>query len=209
MTEPDFTPQGEKLRERTIYLQIDDAKHNWAHSHLCEGMMRAQAQVSELIDPPEPYPPWAPLFDVETCPDWALPWLAQVVGVRLIGGLDAQGQRDFISGMAFSRRGSPDSIRTLIQSQLAGSKLVWFRERDNGDPYRLEAIVRTSEVVTSVAAITKLVIAYQKPGGIIFLLRDVETWDYQEMTTEFVGLDYDDIPATYPKYRDLSGGPLT
>jgi len=207
--DPDFTPQGEKLRERTVYLQEDDAQYNYAHSHLCEGMMRAQAQISELIDPPEPYPPWGPLFDVSVCPAWALPWLAQVVGVRLITGLDEQGQRDFIDGMAFSRRGAPDSIRTLIQSQLSGSKLVWFRERDAGDPYRLEAIVKTSEVTTSVAAIKALVIAHQKPGGIIFNLRDVDTWDYQEMTTEFVGQKYMHVAATYATYRALSGGPYS
>jgi Phage tail protein (Tail_P2_I) len=208
MTDPDFTPMGARLRERTIHLQPDDAKYNYAHSHLCEGMMRGQAQVAQLVDPSEPYPPWSPLFNVELCPDWALPWLAQVVGVRMIGGLDAQGQRDFIRDLAFARRGSPKAIRTLIASQLSGGKMVWFRERDNGDPYRLEAIVRESEVITSVQEIQDLVIAHQKPGGIIFVLRTTTTWDYQEMTTDYVGRTYADIPGDYPKYSDLTGGPL-
>jgi P2-related tail formation protein len=207
LSEPDFTPLGERLRERTQYLQEDDAQYNYAHSHLCEGMMRAMAQTAELVDPPDPYPPWAPLFNVDICPAWALPWLAQVVGVRLPGGMSEVDQRNYIKGLSYLKRGTPDAILAAVRTQLTGTQTVWLRERDDGNAYRIEIIVRTVELRTTLQAVIDAV-KLQKPAGIVMSVRASDTWDYQEMTSDYIGKKYKDLPTTYPKYSDLTGGPL-
>lgn len=207
MPPPDFTRLGQRLRDRTSYLQEDDAKYDYAHGHLCEALMRPLAQTAELVDPEDPWPPWAPLFNIDICPDWAIPWLAQLVGVRFPKSLTADDARHYIRGMAFLTRGSPSSIMAAAQTQLTGSQLVWLRERDAGDPYRLELIVRASELKTDLQAVIDTVMPV-KPAGLILSIRVSDTWDYQQMTTEYVGQTYDDMKDDYLTYADLSGGPL-
>src|SRR5262245_2084216 len=131
---------GERLKERTQPLAPDDELYDYAHAKLCEGMMLPFEQLAELVDPPDPYIPWEPLFDVDLCPEWALPWLGQLVGVRLPAGLTEQQKRDVIKALGGFGRGGPKAIIDAIKITLTGSKTVTLRERDDGDPYKLEVV---------------------------------------------------------------------
>jgi hypothetical protein len=135
---------GERLEERTQPLQPNDEQYGWAHAILCETLAQPFLQVAELIDPPDPYPPWGPLFDLAACPGWALPWLAQAVGVRLPTGLSEDQQRSFIGEASGHRVGTADAMRaaanlTLVSSKPPAPPTMWFRER-NGSAYRLEVV---------------------------------------------------------------------
>ena len=77
MSTPELSPWGERLRERTEPLAPDDAEHGYAHAHLSGAMAEALERVAEIYDPEEGLP-GSPLLDVDRCPDWALPWLAQL-----------------------------------------------------------------------------------------------------------------------------------
>lgn len=203
---PPYSDLGDRLRERTQPLAPDDDQWDYAHAKLCEGMMLAFAQLAELVDPPDPYVPWEPLFDVNLCPGWALPWLAQLVGTRVPAGLSDDDARTFIKELGSFKRGSPAAIRAAAQFALTGTKTVYFRERDAGDAYRLEVVTLASE--TPDPALVLQYILTQKPAGIVLAGRTTVGWDYEAMTTYFTGKKYSQIAAEFPTYADLTGGGL-
>ncbi len=200
MAAPVLSSLGERLRERTQELAPDDHLYDYAHAHLCEGMMLPFLQVAEIIDPPDPYQPWEILFDADLCPVWALPWLGQIVGVRIPKNWSEQDQRDLLKGLGGFKRGSPGAIRSAIKLTLTGNKTVIFRERDAGEAYRLEIVTDESE--TPDLEKTRQAIAATLPAGILLVARTVVGWDYQGMQT--AGGTYAQQSLDYISYANLS-----
>lgn len=199
MTQPDLTPLAERLRDRTSPLAPDDELYDYAHALLCGALGKALEQVGEVFDPPGDVPPGAPLLDVDLCPDWALPWLAQIVGVSVPSGATADQARALIRDVAGWQRGTPAALRAATQAFLTGSKTVVFRERDGGDPYALEVVTLTSE--TPDPARTLAALLAQKPGGLVLRYRQVDVWDYQSMTD--AGGTYATQSSQYRDYTNL------
>jgi hypothetical protein len=167
-------------------------------------MMRGWAQVAEVVDPPDPYPPWSPLFYVDICPDWALPWLAQLVGISLPASLTPDQARIVIKQLAQLQRGSPKAIEAVLGLYLTGSKSVYFRERD-GDPYILEIVTLASETPDEDQILSAILL--QKPGGILLHYRTTAGWDHQALADEHDL--HSELGTLYPTHRDLKRGPLT
>jgi hypothetical protein len=203
MSEPTHTPLGARLRERTQPLAPDDELYGYAHAHLCEALGRMLEQVAEVFDPEGDVPPFAPILDVELCPSWALPWLAQLVGVVLPYGVDDDVARELIDNVAGFNRGTPAALRAAAGIYLTGDKTVYFRERDPtgaDPPYTLEVVTVASETPDPNAVRAALLL--QKPGGIVLNYRTVAGWDYQAMTTE--GGLYSALAARFTSYRRMS-----
>ena len=196
---PAVSPLGQRLADRTAPLAPEDGAHGWAHLVLCEGMMRGLQRVADIYDPPDPIPPGAPLLDPELCPDWALPWLAQLTGARIPDGTSPEDARTVISSVSGWKRGTPDALRAAAGLALTGTKTVYFRERDAGDAYRLEVVTLTSE--TPDPAQVQALLLSQKPGGIVLGYRTTDAWDYEQMTTE--GGTYLVVKGRYYTYADL------
>src|SRR5690606_15318694 len=55
---------------------------------------------------------------IETCDDWAVPYLADLVGARLVSARDRRGRRiDVANAIYFRRRkGTPDALDTLVRA---------------------------------------------------------------------------------------------
>jgi hypothetical protein len=201
--EPVHTSLGARLRERTQPLAPNDELYGYAHAHLCEALARMLEQVGDVFDPEGDVPPLAPILDVELCPDWALPWLAQLVGVVLPAGVDPDDARTLIADVAGFARGTPESLRAAAGLFLTGDKTVMFRERDPtgaDPPYTLEVVTVASETPDP-AAVLRALLA-QKPGGIVLNYRTVAGWDYQQMTTE--GGPYSALKTRFTTYRRMS-----
>lgn len=199
MPVPDLTPLGARLQARTQPLAPDDELNNYAHALLCEALSKAVEQVAELFDPEGDVPPGAPLLDVELCPDWALPWLAQIVGVTLPAGVSPDDARVLIADVAGWDRGTPDALRAAAGFYLTDTKTVYFRERYGGNAYALQVVTLTSETPDQ-SAVLKALLA-QKPGGIVLDYHTVTGWDYTEMTT--AGGVYTTLATHYATYNDL------
>jgi hypothetical protein len=150
---PVHTPLGERLRERTEQLQSKevDKQFGYAHGYLAEAMMRPFEQIATVVDPPDPYVPWEPIFNVDICPDWALPWLAQCVGVKLPASVTPAQARELIKGLGFMKRGTTAAIEAAGAPLLKPGVVhnVYFRERDGGDAYRLEIVVNEESLPES------------------------------------------------------------
>jgi hypothetical protein len=204
MAAPVLSPLGERLRERTAPLAPNDADYGYAHAHLCEGMMLPMQQVALLVDPPDPYQPWETLFDPDLCPAFALPWLGQVVGVRVSRQMSEADQRAMIKGLGGSKVGSPPRIRAAVELTVEpdadGLKHIYFRERDGGDAYALEVVTDANH--TPDPAATERAVIAQLPAGIILRVRTVVGWDYQAMTAR--GGTYAEQTADFTTYANLA-----
>lgn len=205
MAAPQMSRWGARLQERTQPLQPDDAQYSYAHAILCETLAQPYLQVCEIIDPPDPLPPWAPLFSIVLCPDWALPWLAQLVGTQLPQGLTPAQQRNFIMVFAGHTTGTVASMTAAARTALVSSNppapaTLWFRERD-GSPYRLEVVTLTGETPDPAALLRALTAA--KPGAILLEVRQVAGWDYQQMVTDEGAAKYSGLKVKYVTYRGL------
>lgn len=203
--EPEHSRWGARLRERTQPLQPDDENYGWAHATLCETMAQSFLQVAELIDPPDPWPPWGPLFDLAVCPPWALPWLAQAVGIDLPTGIDPDQARTIIQDAAGHNVGTVKAMKaaimlTLVESDPGVPPEIVIRERDGGNAYQLEIV--TWDKNTPDPALTQQAIIAAKPGALVLRYRDSEGWDYQLMTDE--GGTYATQSTTYTSYANLT-----
>jgi hypothetical protein len=200
---PDLVSIAERLRDRTAPLAPDDDAHGYAHAYLCGSLGAIFAEVAEVFDPEGDTPPLAPLLDPTLCPAWALPWLAQMVGIVLPDGLSEADARTVISEVAGFKRGTRQAMEAAAKLYLTGDRTVYFRERDPSGadpPYTLEVVTFATETPDSAAVLRALVAA--KPGGIVLNYRMTTGWDYQQMTTE--GGAYSTLPAKFSSYRKMS-----
>jgi Phage tail protein (Tail_P2_I) len=205
---------GEQLREATSQLAPDDDQHSDAHAKLCDALGMPFEQLAELLSPPDPYPPWGPLFDVNICPAWALPWLAQVVGLNLPIGLSEADSRTFIKDISSHKRGTKASMQAVLNFYLTGTKTAYVRERDPdaADPaYSMEIVTLNDEIPPSdLAGTTTLVkdaLMALKPAGIVLNYNSVPAWDWQQVHTDYATWDAASAPySTWDKFAGKQTG---
>jgi hypothetical protein len=192
--EPTLAPIAERLRERTQPLAPNDEEYGYAHAYLCE--------VGEVFDPDGDIPPMAPLLDPDLCPDWALGWLAQMVGVALPAGVSPADARTIIRKVSGFQRGTRAALAAAAGLYLTGGKTVYFRERDQtaaDPPYSLQIVTLVSE--TPDPAATLAAILRQKPGGIVLDYHTIVGWDYLQMSASYA--TYAALPPKFATYSDL------
>lgn len=119
----------------------------------------------DVIEAPKRYQGWGSLMDVSTTPEWALPWLAQFVGVRTITGLDDASQRIRIRSAAGFSRGTPSSIIAAARQYLTGQRKVELYERE-GSPWKFR--LRTYSSETPFPEKVRAAVESLKPAGIVF-----------------------------------------
>lgn len=124
---------------------------------------------------------WGQLFDVNTCPTFALHWLAQFAGVVFpIGSTDAQ-MRELILSQSNTQRGTAATLIATLKFFLTGTQYVKLYER-YPDPYSFKIICEASQMpggaggATALLAYAALVAA--KPAGLLmsFIVQSGLTW---------------------------------
>jgi hypothetical protein len=196
---PDHSPFGERLRERTQPLALDDESYGFAHAYLSEALSRPYLEVQEVFDPEGDVPPVAPLLDIDLCPDWALPWLAQLIGAAIPVGMPPETARELIRNVAGFRRGTPAAITAAASFFLTGSKTVFFNERFANDAYRLGIVTLAAE--TPNPAQVQAAILAQKPGGIVLSYSAIAGQTYRAVLTEVDS--YREMRSEWATYRDV------
>jgi hypothetical protein len=131
---------------------------------------------------------------------WALPWVAQLVGVRLPANIGPDEARVLITEARGFQRGTRESIYAAASYWLTGEKTMYFRERDAGDPYALEVVTLDSETPDPAAVLDALIA--QKPAGLILRYRQVTGWDYEELT--LTGDTYVVVATDFATYATLT-----
>lgn len=142
---------------------------------------------------------WSLLVDIDRCPDIALPWLAQLVGIKTrdITGLTADQQRQQIRDLGNWKRGTIPAIRAAVLPYLTGTQTIIIRERFDGSandaPYNIQVITYASE--TSDAVKVEAAIRAQKAAGLVLSYVNSMGQDLQSVKVGFATLQ--DVKSTY------------
>ncbi len=108
-------------------------------------------------------PGYSILIDINRCPDYALPWLAQFVGAKLTVGLPPDQQREQIRGLGNWKRGTVAAMQAAPLPYLTGSQTVVIHERDTS-PYHFLVYTLSSETPDQNKVLQALL--SQKPAGL-------------------------------------------
>jgi len=171
-------------------LALWDPDYQWSLLILQNAIGQMFQLIEDWVRDTAAGPGWSLLLDVNRCPDEALSWLAQFVGVRLLPGSTPDEQRARIASTDGFKRGTRAAMIGAAQATLTGGKTVIFRERDGanmGHPsspdYAYCLTVITYVAQTPDATATKNALLAQKPGGIVLDYHTNTGQDWQTVKT--------------------------
>jgi hypothetical protein len=209
---------GDELYAAMEPLAYADHEHGWTLAHLCEGIGRMRQSISDLVRDSDEGPGWSAPLDVDRAPGAGaetdfLPFLAQLVGVRGIEGLDDAQRRAAIRERGAFRRGTPAAILSYATRFTDGTPgAVTLRERYDprlgigvDAPYHGQVRIKRSRLLAGIdeADLRARVLA-RVPAGLIFDVEITDDLDYDDVLTGFD--DYDDLETRATDYDDLLSG---
>lgn len=108
----ELTPDtyAERLYDMLAPLAARDSEVEWALLTLCNSIGIPFQLVEDLVRDTPDGVGWSTLLDLERCPDEALPWLAQFVGVRVLPNSTPEDQRARIASTDGFKRGTRDAL---------------------------------------------------------------------------------------------------
>lgn len=215
MTRPVVGSVAEEIYSGQVAFQVGDEARGWVLLHLCEALGMQQQVVHDIaVDTEDDHAAWSVIWNVERCPEWALPWLGMVRGVRFPQWITSvETKRQWIREVAGQKRGRPASLVEAVAATLTGSKTVVLRERyraedpDELDPdtaYHIQ--VRTRSAETPDPAFTARVAEAAKLGGLLLDYEAVDGQDWQQVVDTHA--TWVDLAAAYPTWQDVVDEPI-
>lgn len=205
MSAPVLDTVAADLYQRLQPLAYADDANGYALAYLSDALGAMFQPLSDLVRDTPDGPGWSPIVDVDRAPIYALGYLAQFVGVRLLQGLSDSDQRSRVRSTDGMRRGSIAAFAAAALPHLTGGRHVIVRERFKPtDPlvdhaYHVQVITFTSETPDSAVVLAALLT--QKPGGLV-LHYDVEDGqDFEQVRETYA--TFDDVRTTYTTLDDL------
>jgi len=203
LVDPPSTLTPDSFAER-LYVSLaplaqQDASYGWSLLILCNAIGLMFQDVEDLVRDSPDGPGYSELLDLDRCPSWALPWLGQLVGVRLLPGASDAENRARIASTDGWKRGTPAALEAAIKATLTGSQSVVIRERDPAGadpPYTLT--VRTLVAETPDSAATLSAALSQKPAGLVLNYTTVTGQDYAGLKSKCA--TYAAMTTKYPSY---------
>lgn len=154
-----------------------------------EGLSEGFNEVDNFIRDTDAGIGWSGLVDLVRTPNYALPWIAQIVGSSTVDGLSDADQRAHIAARSNQLRGTRQSFIDAAKLHLTGTKTILFQERVGGNPYALGVVTYDSETPNPATTLADLIA--QKPAGIILT--------YQHLA----GQTWTPVKATYATWQDV------
>jgi hypothetical protein len=205
MARPVVSQAAESLYAILLPVAFADEQLDWPLLRYCETLAGTLQEVNDYTASENGYPPWSVIVDVDRAPFKALPWLGQLVGlrmpVRLVTETDAQYEtriRDYIRQPPGFRRGTPSDLIEAAQLHLTGTKTVILRERYGG-AYRLEILTKAGETPNSDYVLRALLA--RKPAGLVLTYTLLAGQDYQILYTDHA--TYQIMFTTYVSYQGV------
>lgn len=98
----------------------DDEAQDFALRKFCEALCAPMQPAYDLVREREGSAGWAIVFDADNCPAYALPYLAQFVGVQIVPEMSEEQIRAEIRQPTGWRRGQPESLQIATRRTLTG-----------------------------------------------------------------------------------------
>lgn len=202
MPAPTLGSVGAELLGQTETLAYDDENNGYIFHHLCEAIGRMWQDVADLTEEDDDgNPGWSALVDVSRTPAYALPWLAQVAGVRLTQGGSEAVHREEVERADGQKRGRPSAILRAAKRNLTGTQTVFMFERDNDSAWQLRVATLTSE--TPDPGQTEEDIRKAVPIGIVLTYETVAIADNTYDTLWLTHDDYDQVEDVFDDYDEV------
>lgn len=198
MARPVTAALTDEVYDALLHLSDGDEENGWMALHLVAATTEQLAPLDDIArDDDQGRPGWWSVLDVDACPLFALPWLAQFIGAVCSDGLSAADLRMCIRDASGRRRGTPAAMRTAIGATLTGTRAVVLTERFGG-AYRLKVQTYVSE--TPDQAATLAAILSQKPAGLVLTYEVLAgaTWDQALGTWDAQTLTWDQYTTVVP-----------
>ena len=203
MARPVVSSTTERFHELLGPLRVPDPERDWPLLKYITPAGEQLHLLNVLIeDKDDGEPGWAILFDPDRAPAYALDFTAQMVGVRLLFGLDEESQRLRIKETAGQKRGTPAAIRGAMRQKLTGTRTTQIFERYQGDAYALRVRTFAAETPDSAAVLTAVL--EQKPAGIVLTYDVSDGQTVAELTAS--GLTVAQVTTEYPTVNDVKYG---
>ena len=182
MSAPEASPAALAIYEglEPAFSQADP-DNDYVVLKMCMALVAGKLDLlwSYLIDDVTNLPAWSMIFDPETAPESALPYLAQFSGAVLTPEMDEEARRKAIQVPEAFSRGRLASLEAVAKRRLTGTKAVVVTERYTLNAWRLR--VETIEAETPEPEQTEAdIIRYQKPVGIVLFMNTRVVWDWGE-----------------------------
>ncbi len=201
---PELAPDPFAARLYAALEPVADQDPAWAWSLLI--YVNAIGTMFQIVDTivsdDDDGPGWSALLDLSRCPDEALPWLGQFVGVRVPVGATPDQMRTAIAGHSGWERGTPAAMRSAIGATLTGTKTVVFRERDGGNAYHLGVVTYTDE--TPDQAATNRALMASKPAGLSVTYNMLAGQDWQLVKDGYA--TWTAVKTRYATWSDVKTG---
>lgn len=206
---PDHPSIGPYTRD--LYAAVEpfperDEAFGWATLRMCHAVGRWFDPVEELVRASDAGPGWSALLDVERCPDWALPYLAQIAGVSLTHGAPTARWRDEIRDHENFHRGTVEAMVLRARRRLTGSRRVTVIERydepdhpKNDPPYQILFITYDDETPDAPAVLAEIMGG--KPAGLRVFHRVDTGQSWRQVRDGHA--TWRDVAAAYRSWADV------
>lgn len=201
LTPETLKPAAAHLYAQFAHLEVGDPENGltaadvgYPVATVCAALAAPVERLYELLA--LPLRPWEPAFDLDACPGWLLPWVANFGGVELPPGLSEDEVRARLRDADARRRGTIRAMVQRAEETLGAGGVVYFRERD-GSAYRIVmAAYASADPVLTLQRVREV-----KPGGVVLEL-DVAPGPTYGLTR--AALDsYSEVLTAHPSYVDL------
>lgn len=188
MARPEVSELAEQFFGALGFHAEDDEANDWPLLRFCAAWIAPLEPVNEIVRERGDSPPWGVLFDVDNCPAWALPFLAQYVGVVITPEMSEDQIRNEILEPTGWARGREPAIRIAAQRTLTGDQRVIIRPRT---PEAGVHYIRTLKSETPDEERTRAVLRAALPAW--------EVLDYAAID----GVTWGDIAASYEDWAEI------
>lgn len=188
----------------------EDAENDFALGTFLTAMLAGAQEIADLVrdDPVTGAVGWSALVNADRAPEWALPWLASLVGVTDAPWLADPERRLRIKATAGQHRGTVAAMQGAARQYLVGpdgtgeSATVYFSER-HGSAYRLSVATLAAE--TPDADMVEAALLEQKPAGIVLTYTVLGAGDYNELAATHA--TYTEVDTDFTDYFDVLSDP--
>lgn len=180
MSEPIFTDTTERFYAALPeYVRINDEALGWPLKSWLSGMGDELGAVDDLINrfmyvPPEDGAGYrtSDLTDPSTADAAWLPWLAQLVGIKLNTSLSVADQRTIIAtSLAGAKAGTKAAIIQAAQTVLTGSKFIQLHDHSTvgniGGATQWDILIVTNALETTSDPALAVIALGAKPAGVL------------------------------------------